>query len=299
MISDSRGFYDIYVPSLRKYLSFKEITTGQQKLLSKALMAEEGPYKTEFIKALIMVLNDNTIETTYVENFNIIDVMCIMLGLRCASISPNLNLTVTCNGCKSKHKINYELDVLYDKLIDHMKLNEKNSLNARLLKIKFPTLIKELELMYIFKEEKLDNKDFIVGNLLRFIDMPFDLHFFDEMEMENFQVYVGEIKKMSSIFNDIMIYRIECLGDQSKDITCNAVLRRDFAINYAVFYSFYNLIYNFDLKVLYKDLYYLSKLNIPPTYAEKLSAIDRSILWSVYSDEQKQKQKSRGTQLQY
>lgn len=291
--TDIRGFYDVYVPSLDRYISFKEISTGQQKQICKTLMAEEGPYKTEFLKCVIKTLQDNIIESVDVSNLNIVDCMCIMLGLRCASITPDLSLTITCNKCSSKHVMTCRLDDLYEKIIN----NYKNSFFDNFFDIKFPSLKKELEIMYLLKKHNSNKKDEVVLNLLRYINTDLDLKIFDEMELSDFQKVVQTIHQANSLFKDIIIYNIECPGDKIKKIECDRILCRFFRLDYATFYSFYNLMYGHDLKNIYKDVYFLSKLNIDPFYIESISSIDRSILWSVYGEEQKKKQKQKSTEI--
>jgi len=86
--------YEIYVPSLKKNVPFREISTSQQKRLLKAVI-DSPVYNTEFIFILHQIIKENCIESLDIDNLTIFDKLIIALLLRSISISNNLDLEFT------------------------------------------------------------------------------------------------------------------------------------------------------------------------------------------------------------
>ena len=293
---DNRGFYDVFIPSLNGYFSFYEITTAQQMALAKTMIAEPGPYKTEFVKCIIKTLNQNNVDKICIESLNIVDGLCIMLALKCASISPDVALTVTCKNCKSKHNAKLVLDKIYD---DLLKI-EFNSAEIEGYRFGLPTLEDELNSMYAIKKyANLENnyKEMAILNVLRFVQnrkgFGFDINMFDEVELEQFEKMLSHITKLNQHVSTIEIYDINCMGKM-----CKTKLSRKLKFDFESLYGLYNLVFSPDLDHIYKDMYYMTKIGLQPSFIKGLTPLERTIFWSIYNDEQRQKNsKNKGSMI--
>lgn len=84
--------YDIYVPSLKQDVPFREITTSQQERLLKAII-DSPAYNTEFIFALRSIIKENCVNPEIdIGAFTIFDKMVIAIRMRSMSISNDLDL---------------------------------------------------------------------------------------------------------------------------------------------------------------------------------------------------------------
>jgi len=71
----------LYVPSLKREVKFKSISTGQQKLLLKA--AVDNPiFQTRFIIAIHNIITENCTEKDILSTFTTIDSLCVLLQYR-------------------------------------------------------------------------------------------------------------------------------------------------------------------------------------------------------------------------
>lgn len=286
----STSFYDIFVPSLNEYKAFNEITTIQEKILSKSLIAEDSPYKTEFIKYLINLLKENSVDNVDIYSLTLIDCILIVLALRCYSIGSVLNLNITCNKCKAKHKVDLNLIKIYENLLKMQFSPKTFNIKNQKITCMLPTIEKELHTMYHIKKylDKEDSyKEKAILNVNRFITSPdtsFNVNYFDDYELEEFEQIVEYIQSYNDILSSIIPYKIKCSNS-----SCGQILTRQLSFDYNGLYSFLKLIFGTDLNSIYKDIYYLNKIGLSPIYTESLTSLERTVFWSVYNEEQKNK----------
>ena len=86
--------YEVYVPSLNKYVLFRQINTSQQKRLLKAII-DSPAYNTEFIYALKAIIEENCVENIDINNLTIYDKMIIALSMRAMSIGNEFDIRFT------------------------------------------------------------------------------------------------------------------------------------------------------------------------------------------------------------
>ena len=107
--STGEGVYNIYVPSLKKEVSFKHMTTGQRKTISKVAIEETdgNSLKYQFVKLAIAseLCLDSGID---VEKLTDIDFIAVMSGIRKNNIMTPLELTMKCGKCGLK--FNFSID---------------------------------------------------------------------------------------------------------------------------------------------------------------------------------------------
>jgi hypothetical protein len=86
--------YEVWVPSLKKNIMFREINTSQQKRLIKAII-DSPLYNTEFIYVLKQVIDENCADTSVItDKLTIIDKMFIAIAMRSTSVSDLLEFQI-------------------------------------------------------------------------------------------------------------------------------------------------------------------------------------------------------------
>tara|TARA_R110002126_G_scaffold122632_7_gene264432 strand:- start:944 stop:1810 length:867 start_codon:yes stop_codon:yes gene_type:complete len=94
--------YEVWVPSLKKNVMFREINTNQQKRLIKAII-DSPVYNTEFIFALRKVISENCVDSKIdVDNLTILDKLLISMKMRSVCVGDVIELEIpTGDGDKS------------------------------------------------------------------------------------------------------------------------------------------------------------------------------------------------------
>jgi len=86
--------YEVWVPSLKRNVMFREINTSQQKRLIKSII-DSPIYNTEFIYTLKQVIEENCADkTVIVDNLTIIDKMFIAIAMRAVSTNDVLEFQI-------------------------------------------------------------------------------------------------------------------------------------------------------------------------------------------------------------
>jgi hypothetical protein len=80
-----KNVYPVFIPSLQKTVMFKEMNTGQEKMIVKTIV-DSPIYNSEFIFAIKDIINANCAEVIDIEALTIIDKTAICLTMRMKSI---------------------------------------------------------------------------------------------------------------------------------------------------------------------------------------------------------------------
>ena len=87
-----KNVYPVYIPSLKKNVMFKEMTTKQEKTLVKTIV-DSPIYNSEFIFAIREIIKENCAEEIDVDNLTVIDKTAICLSMRLKSIGSRFEYT--------------------------------------------------------------------------------------------------------------------------------------------------------------------------------------------------------------
>lgn len=120
-LNNSAGF-DVFIPSLKRTVRFKQLNTEQLKRLLKTNIDEIPIYNTEFILLLNTFIKENCLDAEIDSNsFTILDKFLILFKTRIESISPDYEFILT---TKEKEKYNtkqdsviYSLETNYDNFL--------------------------------------------------------------------------------------------------------------------------------------------------------------------------------------
>ncbi len=110
--------YDVWIPSLGKDVSFKEMTTAQQKRIIKSII-DSPVYNSEFIKACYTIIKENCDDKTIeVDKFTIIDKLLILLKMRSVSIGNEIEVQLKSELLDKEIKSTINIDTVYDKCLE-------------------------------------------------------------------------------------------------------------------------------------------------------------------------------------
>jgi len=141
--------YEVWVPSLRKNVMFREINTSQQKRLIKSII-DSPIYNTEFIYILKQIIDENCADKTVsTDNLTIIDKQVIAMAMRSVSISDIVEFQIPVSEGKNVQRaisISKVLGEIKDKMlvIDPIKLVDEK--NVFTLECSIPTIKTEYDL---------------------------------------------------------------------------------------------------------------------------------------------------------
>lgn len=138
--------YDIYVPSLSKEVSFKQITTGQQASLAKFSISYSEYDSYEFGVSVLALISSLCLDDSLdVKLLSKADVTCILAAIRLNNILTPLVLNISCPKCENT--VAYTVDL--DNVIATVTKNVQNNISESIDDIKFilgePSYIQGLE----------------------------------------------------------------------------------------------------------------------------------------------------------
>jgi len=143
--------YGVWVPSLNKEISFRELTTGQQKRLVKSIV-DSPIYSTQFILTLREILKENCADTTVdIDQLNLIDKLFIAMKIRSTCVNDIVEFTFN-----EKTKRGLSLEKLIEEKKKEIQLPSSAILsdeqNNYTLQCSLPTILTEAKL-----EEEIRN----------------------------------------------------------------------------------------------------------------------------------------------
>lgn len=175
--------YEVWVPSLKRNVMFREINTNQQKRLIKAII-DSPVYNTEFIFALRQIIKENCAEKEIdTDKLSILDKLMIAMKMRSVSVGDVLELKIPIGEGKEPLRRGVSLTKLLDDLKNNVNIpvvevfTDEN--NVYELKCSIPTILNEYKLEHELREnsESREIKDY------------------DELRQSIGSVFVGEIAK--------------------------------------------------------------------------------------------------------
>jgi hypothetical protein len=145
---------DVYVPSVSKTITFKDIDAKQQKDLLNAAM-DTTVYSIGFTKAFYNILKDNLVSDDNIDNLSITDKTVIALALK-SKISNEVNVFFDENNTKSEK---FDIASILDKFKNYITPSPKtltvsNENTTLVVNIALPTIKTELD----YDNQVKDNK---------------------------------------------------------------------------------------------------------------------------------------------
>jgi len=177
--------YEVWVPSLKRNVMFREINTSQQKRLIKSII-DSPVYNTEFIFTLRKVLKENCADTTVdIDSLTILDKLMISMKMRSVCVNDLIELNIPVGNPADKKTI--KRGVSLEKLISDLKNNitlpdvetYTDERGVYSVECGIPTILNE----YKLEEEMRKNTE------------TKDIKNYDELRQSIGDVFIGEIAK--------------------------------------------------------------------------------------------------------
>lgn len=203
--SNGKNLIKINIPSLKKEYSFKPITIGMRKTLSKySITSEENPIDFQIAKlGLIKSLCVEDINENYITE---VDFICILASLRAANIMDNLAIKLHCNNCSNEFQHNINFDTIINNCNNYKFKTEEFSFKIENNIYKFilsePSVIDILTLDKYIEDQIKSNI-----NIVRALNTPY--------------LFIKQIYKDNEIIEDYLeksiLERIQFIDDSFDD----------------------------------------------------------------------------------
>jgi hypothetical protein len=292
--------YSVDLPYTKNKINFREINTQEQLLIAKANISFSD--KREFLYDYVQYVLDiilNCIKNK--EDFykiNIIEFVLFLVKLRIISVGSTIDFLLKNDGdSKSKTKIQIDLKKYLNNLYNASNYFEQydNSIiqeNNIKIKINWPN-IKSID---SFNNVLNDNLEYKIFNETLF-------EFVEYIEINESKTSWECFKKEEKIIFFEQIPLVIKNKIQEKVLSAFKILVEFdlFEISFFKDYKFsiYNLnfvehikmIFSYDLRTLYQEIYFLSYNNLPPNYIMGISNSERNIYMSIIEEQNKKTDK--------
>ncbi len=294
--------YSVDLPFTKTKINFREINTQEQILIAKANLSfpndKESIY--EYHKYVLSVILNCIEDKEEFLKINIIEYVLFLIKLRIISVGSVIEFSLKNEeNKKSKTKIqinlkNYLLN-LYNFSYDE-KEEKEYFLNQNDIKVKITW--PNINSIKTFNEYFLNNKaDYEVFNNSLF-------EFIDYIIINNDKISWNVLKTEEKIklFDKLPLLlktkiETEVMNLNKKLIEAN-LFEIDFFKDYK--FSIYNLsfiehikmLFSYDLKSLFREIYYLASNSIPPNYIMNISDSERKIYLTIIQEEIKRQSES-------
>ena len=183
--------YEIYVPSLKKKLSFKPLTVNQCKTMAKIMIsANENPFDT--FKAVVAMIKSTCVDEIDMNELTELDRISLML-----EFYTNNNILkdfdINCPKCNHKNKIKIDLDNIISNL-ENVSTNDIEFDNEQENKLTCLVGIPKLPVMHMFYKAVQDGK-------LEMDDMTHT--FIKELKLQFSNKNIEPIELSIELFDDI------------------------------------------------------------------------------------------------
>lgn len=145
---DQTNSFEVYLPSLQRSVSFKQLNTEQLKKILKTII-DSPIHNTEFIVTFNSIIRDNILDKTInFEELNIFDKTLILIKTRIESISPEYAFILNDEEKNLLNEFKVDVSECYNKFIKSSPVYNTETVsgsNCELL-VSLPTLLTENKL---------------------------------------------------------------------------------------------------------------------------------------------------------
>ena len=263
--------FRIYLPSLEKYVYFKEVNSKDHLAFIKTIQNKDHDITLEYFRGLILELCDNEVDYNELTR---VDVFCILLNLRILCVSSLLKLKFKCEKTEKIYNIELDLYDILDKVTnyDQQYTEDITISNDLQMSLKIPTGL------------RYDNLQTTVLNCINMITLFGSVHdlrdyttdqrrqIIDNLPGDVFGEIIKIVDKNHKNYDIEIFEQINPHNEEEKPVKHTLNLYSD------SFYQFIRLIYDENLNNIYQIRYILCKqLGIDISYLETITQAEIEI----------------------
>jgi hypothetical protein len=297
--------YNLDLPFSNKKIYFRELNTNEQLLITKANISFSksiNDLKDYHFYILDIILNCIKNKEDFL-NINIIEYVLFLLKLRILSVGHEIEFML--NNTKNKTKLKVDLKQYMFNLYEISKVvNEESYIideNGIKIKINWPFL-KTISDFNTKSENQIEEYRSFENTLIHFVEYIIIKELkMDFLNLSNDQK-TDILNKLPATFKSkiekLILNLLENL--MSKNLFDFDFLKDyKFNIYNMIFVEHIKIIFSYDLRSLYKEIYYLAANNISPEYVLKISDFERKTFLSIIQEENKKPEDEDPENIQY
>jgi hypothetical protein len=297
--------YNLDLPFTNKKVYFRELNTKEQLLITKAnisfLRNSEDSLEYHFY-ILNIILNCVKNKEDFLK-INIIEYILFLLKLKIISVGSEIEFLL--NNAKNKTKIKIDLKKYMYNLYEISKIINDSEYfiteNDIEIKIVWPFL---KDVLYI--KTKSENQ---IEEYKSFQDTL--VHFIEYIKIKNKKIdFFNFTQEQKDVFFEKIPAIIKNKIEKNVFNLINKIINKNlFDLDFLADYKFtlYNfnfvehikIIFSYDLKSLYKEIYYLAVNNLPPEYVLSISDFERKTFLTIIQEENKKAEQNSENSSEY
>jgi hypothetical protein len=293
--------YTVDLPYSKCKVKYREINTGEQLSLTKANMSfpnnKESLY--DYYQYLLNVVLNCVENKDDFLKINIVDYVLFLVKLRNISIGSTIDFVLKGEeGEKTKKKIQIDLKKYMLNLYNAAKVfeSEENNLiaeNDLEVKINWPNInsVEVFNDLFLNHDNEYELFNDTICEYVEYIKINNDKIVWNNLNRDQkvklFDKLPLTIK--TKIQNKIILASTELFGYDIFQISFFS----DYKFNFynLSFIEHIKLIFSYDLKSLYQEIYYLSTQHLPPSYIMTISQGERKIYMTIIEEANKKQEK--------
>lgn len=285
--------YNVDLPFTNTKIFFRELNTQEQLLITKANVTfpSERENLIEYhLYVLDVILNCVKNKNDFLK-INIIEYVLFLLKLKILSVGSVIDFLLDNENKKSKTKIQFDLKKYMLNLYNNTKeLNDKSSvieLDDFKIRLTWPSLISVPYLSNSFLNSK-NTYEVFKSVIFQFVD-------YIEIKSQKIMWIDLTNEEKLKLFERFPITLIKKIEDKVLDCVKKLIDFNLFDLDFFKSYVFnvfnlnfiehIKLIFSYDLKSLYREIYFLASNNLNPEYVLKLSDFERKTYLTIIQEE--------------
>lgn len=291
-----KSSYSIWIPSLKSYKRFKEISTNDQRILSK--LSDDN---LDFIYTLNNMINELCIDDLNVNALNIIDKYIICIYLRVYSIGNSIKLTANCPKCKEDTKTTININSIIEGNIDKLDKNYRQIIKygKYTATCDIPNIGREYEIIKTLRAKEIESNS--IENVYTYYTYAHIKHLdiaglqidCNNLDIEDaMQIFSAlPMTLVNNIHNKFILPFVEEFQSNVMNINCKTESCDELklSLNANNINDIIKMLLTDNPVETLKEIYYIAKLgHISAEFTDKLSPIERNLILKFITNDQKE-----------
>lgn len=277
-------YFKVYVPSLARRVSFKEITIRDFININKSILNNDYG---EIIECFDLIIKECCIEKTLI--FTLIDKVVILLAIRAYSVSTFCEIKINDKEEAKEFDHKLELNQLIDALlripVDHKKTIKLGigeiDYGVPFYPVKDVNIIAVADYIHCIRQ----GDQILIDSVSNRDDIQLMV---DNLDTEVFVTISDYAKELNGKFQLNPLYTIKSPWNPSREI-----IKQKMSLDFSM-YDLLKMLFTENLHNLYRTIYNFNQsLNVSPLYTENLIPVEKDLIWGYYIKDQRDAEASK------